>query len=193
MYEVTLEVLIYFIPICIALGFVDRVRGDQFELLGSAAFEKILYGYLISLLFGHFFSPLVIGIVLAHYIGESPGWGNVLGPALQGVKPRESDGEGLFGKVWQKGYLLEHVWVALAFRGFIWGILFIPLSFADIRLLAVPIAYTIAMPFAVYLTNKQQAPAIGNWEHQEYFRGWLVGPLIIAFSYLLHSVETYFT
>ena len=155
-------------PLLVALcGCLDRVRGDSFDF-ASRAVDKGLYGWLMAALLGHPLDLFTGPIIAAMYLGASPGWGNAIGPALQGVTPFKHAAEW-----WQVGPLIENAWLSLIARGAIWGIPFLPLAYWDPRfVLMVPI-FAIAMPLACLAAKKLD----NSWEWQEYFRGWLAGGL----------------
>lgn len=170
-----MSLLLQQLVLVIALGGADRIRGDHYDFLFNRTSDRILYGWLMAALFGHPWDALTAPIVLAMSIGMAPGWGNAIGPALAGIAPDPARAEW-----WQRGILLRNAWLALAARGVIWGLPFVPLVWLDPRLvLAIP-AYAAAMPLAVWIANRREADGIGDWERQERLRGWLAGGLIAA-------------
>jgi len=158
-------------PLLVVLcGGLDRVRGDKFDFVWRSI-DKCLYGWVVAALFGYPFHVLTPFIIAAMFAGCSPGWGNAIGPALNGKKPDPHKGEW-----WQYGPLMKDAWASLVVRGAMWGVPFLPLAYWDMRLaLMVPIV-ALAMPAAVYIARRMKVES--EWEWQEYYRGWLIGLMI---------------
>ncbi|WP_275100130.1 hypothetical protein [Sedimenticola hydrogenitrophicus] len=159
----------------VLLGGADRLRGDHYHLLVSGYIDRLIYGWLMAALFGHPWDGLTMPIVATMYLGMIPGWGEAIGCALTGRQPDPER-----AAWWQRGPLLHNAWLALFARGGLWGGGFVPLALFDPRLLLALPAYTVAMPLAVWITVRAERPAPGNWEHQEYLRGWIAGALIVG-------------
>lgn len=155
------------------MGLCDRLRGDDRDLFGKRIFDKFFYGAAASCMLGHAFDWASLAIIAGMVVGMSIGWGNAIGPALRGQTPNV-----LRFEWWQRGVLARNAWAALAARGALWGLCVAPAAMLEPRaLLALP-AYTLAMPLAVWLTNRRQSPCIGNWEDQERYRGWIAGAVM---------------
>lgn len=153
----------------LSMGALDRWRGDRNDL-GSKLVEKLLYGAAVCLAAtGTLFTPLLPLFMLALLIGSSIGWGEPLG-ALIDRRPMVEDRL----EWWQFGVAKRSSLVAMVLRGAIWGLPFMPLVWFDTDLLAVPLAFLIAVPLAPYLFR--------DWEIQEFVRGWIAGLIIVALS-----------
>lgn len=147
-------------------GFLDRIRGDQFDLFGKLV-EKLTYGWLIATLLGYPAEVFTIYISIAFTVGISPGWGGPIGDALN---KRHSEADRTVFEKYEASILRKNVYVSLAARGILTGILLIPLSIYTVSL-----AFMVAFPLAVFIASKLPQ---NKWEYQEYFRGWIAGVLI---------------
>lgn len=157
------------------MGLLDRLRGDA-RNLGWRAVDKAAYGLTAALLLttGDFDPYAVLAITAGMYAGMSIGWGGAIGPALEHRRPHHYELEW-----WQRGPLARNAWAALAARGALWGLCVLPAAWLEPRAaLALP-AYIVAMPAAVWLTNRLRAPAPGDWTAQELYRGWIAGSLML--------------
>lgn len=185
--ELTTLAVVVQILIVAAMGYADRLRGDDRDLFDRRVFDKVVYGALVAALFLPGVSmpsdapapviatvAFVALIVIGMMAGMSPGWGNAVGPALRGHRPDPDHAEW-----WQRGVLLRSAWAALAARGALWGLALAPAAIIDPRALVAIPAYTLAMPLAVYITNWQREPYNGDWQDQERYRGWLAGGLML--------------
>ncbi len=120
---------------------------------------------------GTLFTPLLPLFMLALLAGSSAGWGEPLGALIE---RQEMDDARL--ERWQRmilpGLLRRSAVAALIVRGAIWGAPFLPLALFDPALLAVPVAFLVAVPVAPYLFR--------DWEIQEFARGCIAGIIIVA-------------
>lgn len=149
---------------------LDRWRGDGDDIV-NRLIEKLLYGAATcAAATGTLLTPLLPLFMLAMLAGSSKGWGEPLG-AL--IKRRDMDPAKLEG--WQTwilpGLLRRSPIAAMIVRGLIWAVPFLPLALIDADLLAVPLAFAIAVPVAPYLFR--------DWEIQEFARGGIAGLIII--------------
>lgn len=154
----------------IGMGIMDRWRGDRDDIV-SKLIEKLLYGVAVCLAAtGTLFTPLLPLFMLALLAGSSSGWGEPLGALIE---RREMDDARL--ERWQRmilpGLLRRSAISALIVRGAIWGAPFLPLALFDPALLAVPVAFLVAVPVAPYLFR--------DWEIQEFVRGTMAGAIIL--------------
>lgn len=160
-------------------GIVDRIRGDDYDLFLNRISDKITYGWIISALFEHSFDYFTIYIIISFTVGISIGWGPAIGSALRGNKPSDELKKPIW---WMKGIILKNSLLALAVRGAISGILFIPAAIFDYKLFfAIPIyiiSFIIPVYFAKLLMKVFKKDVAWAWTQQEYFRGWLSAGLI---------------
>lgn len=176
----------FFLALAVVLmGLADRLRGDTRHISDFLAspwdqklgrsLDKIFYGWLAAFILGFPFSVETLYIIAGMFVGMTHGWGEPLGAALVG---RPMDQNKL--EWWQVGVLKKNTWLAVTARGVMWDVaLIVGVSFAIGSLWLFPV-YTIAFPAAILITNVMQRPEIGNWEHQEYIRGWLAGLLLVT-------------
>jgi len=171
---------IIYICCVIALGYLDRARGnvaDRFEKWASIALSALCICILLDE-----YSWTSLWIYLGYAVGASIGWGNAIGPALFNQPPNPHKGEW-----WQKGKLLENAWYALVFRGLLWSFCLTPGMYkmytsrvdAGALVLATLLAYPIAMPTACYLSYKGGGTGNQRWANQEWTRGSVVGLVIL--------------
>lgn len=160
-------------------GFLDRVRGDAWHLLGYRTVDKLALGYCMSVVAGFPFDLLVTPlIVAAMMVGMSWGWGEPMGAAIVGrdMKPEKLEW-------WQVSVLKTNVWAALAARGALWGL---PVGMvgafvAPSLMWFVPI-YTLAFPLSVVIGKKFGVDKA--WEYSEYTRGWVAASLVFLSTLL---------
>ena len=167
----------------ILCGYLDRMRGSDYTVLPSLKWDgeeignsewKILYGWVVAALFGHAFSWLTIPIIILFAIGEAWGWGEPLGSALQGRKMNQDNLE-----KWQFGPLKKDPWLALAFRGLMWGApVALLLSWFDPILMSLPFLLMLSMPVACLIAKQLSGTTSEKWAYQELIRGLLLGLLI---------------
>lgn len=157
-------------------GYLDRLRGDAKHILGYRVFDKIALGYVMAVLAGFPFDPVVTpSIILAMTLGMSFGWGCPLGHALNGYY------DGCEYEWWQKGILKKKPYLALSVRGMLWGlpvaavglVLNIPVLFSFI------LAYAIAMPLAAKVAVMMDKGT--SWEMQELYRGHMAALVVYLF------------
>lgn len=153
------------------MGILDRLRGDEKDIFGRW-FDKLAYAYVTAILLGHYFDTLTAPIIVGLFIGMSISWGKPIGDILNPPNTLVKY------HYWQVG-IFKKPYYALAFRGFLWGALLIPLTYFDIKLLVVSFAYAFAMPLALYLVRNMKDKNKA-WEMQEILRGYIAG-LIIFF------------
>ena len=115
--------------IVLFMGAADRVRGDAYHLLFSRFSDKFAYGWLVAALMGHPWDIYTGPTIAAVAIGSSFGWGGVVGAGLYGWSQHRL-------AWWQVGPLRSNVWLALTFRGAMWGACFLPIAYFDPRFLA---------------------------------------------------------
>lgn len=154
----------------ICMGSMDRWRGDADDI-GSRLLEKLLYGAATcAAATGTLLTPLLPLFLFAMLAGSSSGWGEPLGALIE---RREMDPSKL--ERWQHvilpGLLRRSPIAAMIVRGAIWGAPFLPLAWFDPVLLAVPLAFMVAVPVAPYLFR--------DWEIQEFARGGIAGMIIV--------------
>lgn len=127
------------------------------------------YAYLVSVISGHPFDWTTVLIVVGLFIGEKPGWGAPIGQVRGDLDP---DRQPERYQKWFNGYMWEHPWVALFFRGFIWGL---PTLQWEIIL-----AFTVSFPLSVWLQTKYEPSWPKSWHlaWNEFYRGFLVGLIV---------------
>lgn len=164
------------------MGVVDRIRGDDYDLaFDSRITDKVTYGFLVAALTGHvqygapYYDFLTPFIIIAFFFGISFGWGNAIGSAIRGIKPKDDPGKKPWWTIKNSAYL------SLMIRGLLTGATLAPLFYFEWRLVFVSLAYMIAFPLAVLIAklvtrDKEKYHVI--WERQEMYRGWIAGTLI---------------
>jgi hypothetical protein len=165
-------------PLC---SWADRHRGDGKAKLPGAV-RKLLYGLVAGiplLILG--VAPVVYAVwAVVFALASAPGWGYPYGIALGG-EPNPAGPES-----WQfHDKLVDNEWLALTFRGFMWGgvsLLFIPYVGVAVALIYA-VAMTVAMPAGAYLARDMK-PFESRWPNSEYIRGVLYG-LIICLTFLV--------
>lgn len=156
----------------ILCGLLDRVRGDKFDLIGKG-FEKIVYGWVIAHILGHSQDWWTVYIIISFAAGMSTGWGQPIGEALNpGTRKRYH--------WYEVGILKDDPWLSLMARGFIAGSLLLPF-FPQVSG-----ACMVAFPMAVYIAKLTKSTYAA--EHQEYYRGWIIGGLLVFTNFLYGAV-----
>lgn len=163
--------------IALLLGPLDAARGGQFTTvrssIGSAAYAVAVSYLLVGL---HWTLPLA---ALAFMLGESMGWGCPLGSALRGQK---MDASSCYSGLerWQIGPLAKNAWLALAARGYLWGLPVGLLGYFEPKLFAIPFVMMVAMVAAPALVRAANdwKPSDHLWGAQEWVRGFLVGGML---------------
>lgn len=159
------------------IGPLDAIRGGllstRFRFTVKAG--VIGYGLAIAALLGHGWDAMTFPLIALFAAGESFGWGEPLGAALDGRPMLPARYER-----WQVGILTRNAWLALAARGLIWSLPIAVLAPIDWRLLAVVPAFSISMPLAPALVRaaNRWRPSGHLWGHQEFVRGWIVAALL---------------
>jgi hypothetical protein len=178
-------------------GVADRVRGSDFNII-SRTVDRVLYALILaigpSLILGDYSLATFFCLAVAMYVGMVFGWGNPLKAAITEM-PMESNYER-----WQVGILRKNVYLALAVRGFIWGIFVLPVYalatyldsgkdlqnldyFKNTYMLSYILAFTIAMPLSVKFKNVKIPYEKDPWGRVECFRGWLASAIVAAIVY----------
>lgn len=155
----------------LAMAILDRWRGDG-DNIGSRLVEKLLYGAATCVAAtGTLLTPLLPLFMLAMLAGSSTGWGEPLGALInrRPMNPAKLER-------WQPwilpGLLRRSAIAAMIMRGLIWAAPFLPLVLIDADLIAVPLAFAVAVPVAPYLFR--------DWEIQEFARGGIAGLIIVG-------------
>lgn len=157
----------------LAMAVLDRWRGDT-DNIGSRLLEKLLYGAAAHVaVYGVELTPLLPLFMLAMLAGSSTGWGEPLG-ALLDRRPMSPDKFEWWQRWVLPDLLCRNAVAAMIVRGLIWAAPFLPLALIDADLLAVPLAFAIAVPVAPYLFR--------DWEIQEFARGGLAGLIIVSMT-----------
>jgi hypothetical protein len=155
-------------------GNLDRLRGDTFDLMNtSKTVEALLYGLCVAICFQSGLWWAYITFPVLWLAGASPGWGIPLGCAVTKQDMRLSNE----WHNWQIGILRKNVWLALAFRGLIWGVPPSLLGFFDPRFFSC-LFMVIVFPAAAWFDRNYDV--FGTWKDQEYYRGWMIAAIAIA-------------
>jgi hypothetical protein len=154
----------------------DRARGHTWPIKGASMLAKIAYGYAMALAFGHYADWTAALITVGMAAGMSIGWGNPLGSAILGIKMDQTTLER-----WQTFKLVKNdPWLALAYRGAIWGgCVAIAAACLDLRLLWLIPSYAVAMPAAVELALMMGKKGDEAWAASEFWRGGIVGVIVL--------------
>lgn len=192
-------------------GILDRWRGSdrtwlanrvEWALLGVAVLVVLLgLDGALAAMSDWRFAVLYLGLFTV-----PTGWGRALGSGLANVNNAEyarftrqawEDGT---AEWYQRGILARSWRLALTYRGFQWGALpALPLWYwiGWEPAVALTLAYTLAMPGAVMLSNRIEGSwferlverfsvwmtgEAKEWSRQELYRGWLVGGLLMAWQ-----------
>lgn len=161
----------------LACGPLDRLRGHATHLFGLRLADKVAYGLALSLIMSQ--DPVVVVFTtLAMIAGMSPGWGEPMGAILDKREMKDFEW-------WQFGPLKQNPWLALMFRGFLWGLPVVPVAvyFQDISLLAYILAFTVAMPLAMLAARLPFGR--DKWGSVEFARGWVAGAILFGLSFVL--------
>ena len=158
-----------------AAAIVDRLRGSA-KGLPSKTLELLAYGWIIAALLGHPLDYWTPAISVLFALGGSFGWGEPIGAALFGRAMNAVDYEW-----WQIGPLKKNAWLALTFRGAMWGAPVLALAYWLPEVIVVLPAYLIAMPLAVLIARLVDWK---KWEVQEFLRGGLGAGLIVLSQFI---------
>lgn len=163
--------------IAIALaGILDRIRGDAWHFFGARFLDKAALGYCMAVVAGFPADMLITPlIVLAMTIGMSWGWGAPMGAALTNTPMDKTKLEW-----WQVGPLKTNTWLALTFRGALWGA---PVALVGIlapSLVWFVPAYAVAFPLSIVVANKLEK----GWGDVEYIRGWMAALLVFTSTFV---------
>lgn len=156
----------FLIPV-LAGGF-DRARGDGYFSTFCAAF----FGCLLAAALLRDPSWLILATGAAFALGERPGWGAPMGAALS---RRRIGGD---YEWWEFGPLEDRPLLSLAFRGLMWGVPVLPLTYFEPALGAIPIVMAIAFPAGVAWA-REFFPAKTRWGAAEAARGVIAGGLCV--------------
>lgn len=179
-----MEILLIVVSI-ILCGFLDRVRGGLIP--GWKLPAGIAYGFLIAYLIQ---LPWFMYVPFAALwvLGSRPGPGQPQGWLLTG-KPKP----GAEYEWWQKGFLREYPFYAMATWGAMWGTPLAPLLKDGAHWLAVIVPANmlllwyfpqlIVLPFAMAIAASM-APLVGyhRWDPHEWIRGWIVATLACTWA-----------
>lgn len=147
----------------LALGLADRVRGSGWFKYGHD-YGLVAMGMIVAFML-NLSGWKALYTVAAVAFGGAPGWGNPLGAAYDG-RPMEHNNY----EWWQVGLLRRSIFAALVARGFLWGVLLLPIS------IPAAIAFTVAFVVTPYLARWTRM----SWGWMEFSRGALVAFLIIT-------------
>lgn len=162
----------------ILAGVLDRIRGDAWHFLNQRMVDKAVYGYCMATVAGYALDPIIAPLItITMMIGMSWGWGSPLGAALNNHHMNPTEAEW-----WQVGPLKTSPWLALAFRGAMWGA-----PVALVGLLAPSLiwfipAYAIAFPLSAFIASR--LPINDAWAASELIRGWAAASIVLAGSLL---------
>jgi len=162
----------------LACGPLDRIRGHQYNILGHRAIDKLVYGYALAAAIGYGLDPIITpAIVLAMFLGMSPGWSQPM-RALILDEPMDPK----LIERWQTGKAMTDPWLALTLRGVIWGLPIIPVAgySGDWLLLAFIPVFAIAMPLAMSFKDTPFPFESDPWGRCEVARGWIAGALLFV-------------
>jgi hypothetical protein len=165
--------------------FADRFRGYP-GLLPKQA-KRIIEAYVMTLCLGHWNDWTALAITTAIWAGICLGsYGNVIGPATAGTQMARAKSRYNSGpEWWQRGVLLDNVWLALVVLGLIWSLPGAVVGYAMGAHNAVALvpALVIAYPLSCHLANYMQEhtdPAHMDyaWAKQQWLLGLLVSIML---------------
>lgn len=169
-------------------GVMDRVRGSGVVHFGiGKATDQLLYGWLFAAILGYPFSLETIFLTLSFVLGVSFGWANPTGGALRkdwsSMNPDNFEGaRGNQYEWWQIGIMRTNPYIALIFRGLLWGLPIAVMGYiigVNEALLALP-AFMIAMPLAVFIAAyTPHWYGENTWEAQEFYRGLMASAFVV--------------
>lgn len=157
--------MIYYLILMYAVA--DRIRGDSFQPWQINSNHRlsayIVLGWTFAALTGHPFDWLTITISLLLVAGASSGLSEPIGALLTNRAMNVAELEW-----WQFGVLKTNAWLALAFRGAMWGLPVSLLTYFDHRLIMALPAFTVAMPLSVFVSKTFLK---SDWQYMEFLRG----------------------
>jgi len=166
--------------------YMDRMRGSAVRMIPEFTIGKytikggdvrLMYGWVVATIYGHELDLLTIPIMVLFAAGESWGWTEAIRAPLDG---RNQQAESL--DKWQLGPLGDpgKGWMALCFRGLMWGAPVALLSYFDPNLMSLPFVFMLSMPLGVLIAKHLPGDRDDRWENQEKFRGLMTGILATA-------------
>lgn len=174
------------------MGPLDRARGSsKYSPIYINALDGFLYGIITSITLWGLDVPFLFSFVyfpILFIIGESFGYTEPWTACIHG---KDMQASGMHW--WQKGDILRtNPWIALVFRGFLWGAptLFLMYWWPSVAIFTV--AMMIAMPLSAWIVryhkdklkwvNKIVPIEKGPWDLGETLRGWICGIIVCMFA-----------
>lgn len=155
----------------------DRWRGEGFGTLWMAAYAGAL-AYELAPDDFYAIAAIIVGLILT----ERPGWGAPIGQFRGDVDPNR---EPEWYQRWFGGFMWRHPFIALVFRGFLWGAGALPAMYFEPRAWVITAAFTVAFPLAEVIAKYKPDPPwpkswAGAWN--EFYRGALVGMIVMVLA-----------
>lgn len=126
-------------------AFIDRIRGDNRGFGGYG--EMVIGGAVLYWLLVHEFGWWMLAFAVLWSLGSTWGWGNPIGAAMN----RTPMGDGF--EWWQKWLLRKYTYLALFFRGAMWGFPVMCLFYWIPEVWKPALAILIAFPLSCFLAS----------------------------------------